>query len=226
MTPFLAHLPVERLGWVLIHSLWQFLVIALVVRLLEQAFAGRSSASVRYVAGVCGLAAMTAAPVVTWFFIPVPPAASARPAAPGSVVERTEALPRTTAARPVPTMTGPVPPSREWMDHLLAENSLADSLSAGWKTLVMLLRPWLPILVTCWLIGMSFCSLRPLVGWLTLRRLGTVGVIAVGHVLEESARRIAARLCLTQKVSVLRSTLARTRLTSSQEIERGMADSR
>ena len=77
MTTFLVHLPVERLGWVLIHSLWQFLVIALVVRLFEQALAGRSGASLRYIAGLCGLMAMTAAPVVTWFFIPVASAASA-----------------------------------------------------------------------------------------------------------------------------------------------------
>ncbi len=212
MTTFLAHLPVERLGWVLVHSVWQFLAIALVVRLLDQTFAGPSSAWVRYVAGVCGLAAMTAAPVFTWFFIPVTPSASAGPSAPGSVVERMEALRRTPAARPVPTMTGPVSPSREVMDQPLAENSLADTLSAGWTALVMRLRPWLPILVTCWLVGMSVCSLRPLVGWLTLRRLGTVGVTAVGHVLEESAQRIAARLCMTQTVSVLRSTLAKTPL--------------
>ena len=54
MTTILTQLPVERLGWVLIHSLWEFLAIALVVRLIERAFAGRSSASVRYAAGPCG----------------------------------------------------------------------------------------------------------------------------------------------------------------------------
>jgi beta-lactamase regulating signal transducer with metallopeptidase domain len=212
MTTLLAHLPVERLGWVLIHSLWQFLAIALVVRLLERSFAGRGSASVRYVAGVCGLAAMTAAPVVTWFFLPGTPPASAGPVVPGLVVERMEALRLTAAAQPVPSRAGPVSPSSEGMDPPLAENSLAATWSAGWRTLVLWLRPWLPILVTCWLVGMAFCSLRPLLGWLTLRRLGTVGVTAGGPVLEESARRMAARLCMTQAVSVLGSTLAKTPL--------------
>ncbi|MGH7135130.1 MAG: hypothetical protein ACREHD_05275, partial [Pirellulales bacterium] len=70
MTTILAHLTVERLGWLLVHSLWQFLAIALVVRLFERTFAGRKSASLRYAAGLCGLAAITAAPVVTWFLIP------------------------------------------------------------------------------------------------------------------------------------------------------------
>ena len=55
-------------------------------------FAGRGGASGQYVAGVCGLAAMTAAPVVTWFWLPSMPAASAGPAAPGWVVEHGEPL--------------------------------------------------------------------------------------------------------------------------------------
>ncbi len=207
MITFLALLPVERLGWVLIHSLWQFLLIALVVRLLERAFAGRRGASLRYIAGVCGLAAMTAAPVVTWFFIPVISLASA-----GSVVERTAGLHIAPAAAPLPTTADSGSASLEVIGRPPAEYSLADACSASWTTLGARLRPWLPFLVMCWLVGMSFCSLRPLVGWLTLRRLRTVGVSAIGQGLEESARRIAARLRITQTVSVLRSTMAKTPL--------------
>jgi beta-lactamase regulating signal transducer with metallopeptidase domain len=207
MTTFLAHLPIERLGWVLIHSLWQFLVIALVVRLFEQALAGRSGASLRYIAGLCGLTAMTAAPVVTWFFIPVTLSACA-----GSVVERSEGLRIASAAAPVPTTADPISPSLEVMDKPPAEYSLANAWSAGWTTLGTRLCPWLPLLVICWLVGMSFCSLRPFVGWLTLRRLRTVGVSAIGQMLEEPTRRIAAQLRITQTVSVLRSTLAKTPL--------------
>jgi beta-lactamase regulating signal transducer with metallopeptidase domain len=212
MTTLLAQLLVERLGWVLIQSLWQFLAIALLIRLFEQVFAGRTNASVRYVAGVCSLAAMTTAPVVTWFCVPATPSTSGGLVAAGAVVERMEALGRTPTARPVPEMTSQVSPSRNVMDQPLADNALADTWSAGWATLVIRLRPWLPMLVMGWFVGMSFCSLRPLVGWLTLRRLGMVGAFAGGHLLEESARRIAARLCMTQTVSVLQSMLAKTPL--------------
>ncbi len=211
MTLF-AHLLVERFGWVLIHSLWQFLVIALVVRLLGRVFAGRNGASANYIIGLSGLAVMTAAPVVTWFFIPATPPASAGPAAPDSVVERMEAQRLTPAERPFPAMAGQVSPSREVIEQSPSEYSLAEALSAGWTTLAERLRPWLPILVMCWLVGMSFCSLRPFVGWLTLYRLRTSGVSTAGRVLEESARQIAARLRMRQTVSVLRSTLAKTPL--------------
>jgi len=50
--------------------------------------------------------------------------------------------------------------------------------------------------------------MRPLVGWLALHRLRTLGVSAADYLMEESAVRMAARLGVTQTVSVLRSTLA------------------
>jgi beta-lactamase regulating signal transducer with metallopeptidase domain len=127
-------------------------------------------------------------------------------------VERSEGLRIGPAAAPVPTAVDSVSPSLEVRNQPPAANSLADAWSAGWHTLAMRLRPWLPLLVMCWLVGTSFCSLRPLLGWLTLRRLRTVGVSAIGQGLEESARRIAARLYITRTVSVLRSTLAKTPL--------------
>jgi beta-lactamase regulating signal transducer with metallopeptidase domain len=212
MTTILAQLPVERLGWVLVHSLWQFLAIALVVRLIERTFAGCSNASVRYAAGLCGLAAMTVGPVATWFLIPEAPSASAGAVAEVSGAERTEGLNVAPAGPPAAALPGPVSLSLEVRDEAPSQYSLADAWSAAGATLVLRLRPWFPMMVTCWLIGMSLCSLRPLVGWLTLRRLRTVGVSAVGQVLGESAQRIAARLGVTRAVSVWRSTVTKTPL--------------
>ena len=211
MTTILAQLPVERLGWVLIHSLWQFLLIALVVRLLERAVASRCGAALRYAAGLCGLAAMTTAPVVTWFVLPTTTPASAGMAS-GSAVQRVEALRASAAAQPAPALANSVPPPLAEIDQPPAGYSLAAAWSAGRTTLAVGLRPWMPTLVLCWLAGVSLCSLRPLVGWLTLHRLRTVGVSKVGQALEESAGRMAARLRMTQAVSILRSTLAKTSL--------------
>ena len=205
MTTILSHLPVERLGWVLMHSLWQFLAIALVVRLIERTFAGRSRSSVRYAAGLFGLAAMTVVPVVTWFLIPGPPLADAGAVAAVSGAERRD-------GRPAAELPGPASPSLETMDQRRAGYSLAGAWSTARATLALRIRPWFPLLVICWLVGMSLCSLRPLVGWLTLRRLRTVGVSAVGQVVGESVQRIAARLGITQAVSVWRSTETKTPL--------------
>jgi beta-lactamase regulating signal transducer with metallopeptidase domain/regulation of enolase protein 1 (concanavalin A-like superfamily) len=208
MTTILALLLVERLGWVLMHSLWQFMAIALVVRLFERTFAGRRSASLRYAAGMCGLAAITAVPVATWFLIPEAPAPMAGAVSAVPVDDNRKHLQVAPQRPPAAVRPGPVPTSADAVDQPRAQYSLADARA----TLALRLRPWLPILVVGWLVGMSLCSLRPLVGWLTLRRLRTVGISAVSEVLAESAQRIAARLGVTQALSIWQSTATKTPL--------------
>ena len=70
MTQF--HLPaafVERLGWVLVHSVWQFALIALTALVLQRAMQ-RTSAATRYWVLLLALGTMLAAPVATWLAIP------------------------------------------------------------------------------------------------------------------------------------------------------------
>src|SRR5205085_7425678 len=60
---------IERLGWVLVHSVWQFAFIALAAMVLERVMR-RCSAAARYGALLLALGAMMAAPVTTWLAIP------------------------------------------------------------------------------------------------------------------------------------------------------------
>src|SRR5438876_489219 len=68
---------VERLGWVLVHSLWQFALAALLAGLAVRALRRRSAAT-RYGVLVVALAAAVAVPAATWFLQPgdVPDSAS------------------------------------------------------------------------------------------------------------------------------------------------------
>lgn len=61
--------PVEQIGWLLVHSLWQFGIGALVAVAVQRIFK-RSSANTRYLGllGVLTLAVMT--PAATWFVLP------------------------------------------------------------------------------------------------------------------------------------------------------------
>ena len=63
--PFL----VDRIGWLLIHSLWQYALIALgmmiVLRMLR-----RRTAAARYTACLMALAAIVIAPAITWQVLP------------------------------------------------------------------------------------------------------------------------------------------------------------
>src|SRR5205807_4723636 len=60
---------VERLGWVLVHSVWQFTIIALAALVLQRTMR-RSSSAARYWVLLMALGAMLAAPVATWLALP------------------------------------------------------------------------------------------------------------------------------------------------------------
>jgi hypothetical protein len=65
----IAEAVVERLGWVLVHSLWQFALVALLAVVTVQALRRRSAAT-RYGVLVVALALLVAAPVATWILQP------------------------------------------------------------------------------------------------------------------------------------------------------------
>src|SRR5437773_8988272 len=59
----------HRLGWVLVHSVWEFAFIALAAMVLERVMR-RCSSAARYWALLLALGAMTVAPAATWLAIP------------------------------------------------------------------------------------------------------------------------------------------------------------
>ena len=56
----------DRIGWVLVHSLWQFALVALLAIVLQRALQ-RRSATTRYRALLAAMFVMVAVPVATWF---------------------------------------------------------------------------------------------------------------------------------------------------------------
>jgi hypothetical protein len=60
---------VERLGWVLVHSVWQFALIALLAGALVRALR-QYSAATRYGVLVVAMAMLVATPFVTWLLMP------------------------------------------------------------------------------------------------------------------------------------------------------------
>ena len=60
---------IERLGWVLVHSLWQFALVALLAGVISRAMRQSSSAA-RYGVLVVAMAVMIVVPLATWFVLP------------------------------------------------------------------------------------------------------------------------------------------------------------
>jgi beta-lactamase regulating signal transducer with metallopeptidase domain len=211
---------VERLGWVLVHSLWQFALAALLAGAIVRALR-RHSAATRYGVLVVALAAASTAPVATWMLQPDRSAgrvesasafasggASGRvtdsppPARDGGVpgdpeaALRAPARPTATASPDTPRESVPpahaiLPPTPTWPERATAA-----------------LRPWLAWLVAAWGLGVVVCSLRPLLGWRTLWRWRRVGVSPASAEVVAALRRASERLGLRRAVQVLQSTLA------------------
>src|SRR6266571_2230925 len=78
---------IERLGWVLVHSVWLFALIALVVMVLERAMR-RCSSGARYGVFLLALGAMTLAPAATWLVMPGDSKLPEVPAVPHEIAER------------------------------------------------------------------------------------------------------------------------------------------
>lgn len=187
----------ERLGWTLVHFVWQatavVLLLAIVLYLLRQA-----SSNARYITSCLALVLVLALPVVTIQFIEVSgPAAEAglppaHPAgvnvAPTPVLEVSEMSMKPIDATPAETVDSASHTS--WREHLAAK-----------------LQPALPYLVLGWLVGVFGLSAWHLGGWAQLQRLKRRMTQTVSAPLQDKLDQLAARLGIRRAVGLLESAL-------------------
>jgi len=186
----------QLIGWTLIHSLWEGGVIAL---LLAVAFSvtRHSTASVRYVLGMTGLALMVALPIAT----------AAR------MSTRTD-IPKTAVVAPVePNRIA----SRSDLPSHWVERSATSTIAGGQETLapppatytpttlLSTLEPALPWLVAAWLIGLIVLSVRMIGGVARTRRFVRDGSGASDRVLR-LVSRLSQELGVRRVVTALEGT--------------------
>ncbi len=188
---------VERLGWMLVHFLWQAVVVTLalaaVLRLLR-----KSNANVRYLTACSALALMVVLPVATMQFIEVPgpaaeagpepaPSVRAAPLPPSTVVQVPEAIfTPSDVSLEVADVTTPVP----WVERITSA-----------------LEPALPYAVLGWLVGVFGLSAWHLGGWMQLQRLKRRMVRGVSAALQQRLAQIAGRLGVCRAVTLFESAL-------------------
>lgn len=216
---------VERLGWVLVHSLWQFALVALLAGVIVRTMR-RSSAATRYGVLAVAMAVSVAAPVETWMLQPnnAPPdnSVSRRTSVVGqdanaaisSKADETRLASNpilaTDSEREVPTLDHATPSvaSEALPAVSLSTPAVVHSLPSWSELAKAILQLWLAWIVVLWSLGVLMCSLRPLLGWHTLRRLRRVGVSPASDDVLLTMRRVSERLGLCCTVRVLQSTLA------------------
>ncbi|MBS0260382.1 MAG: M56 family metallopeptidase, partial [Planctomycetes bacterium] len=214
----------ERLGWVLLHSLWLDTIVALLVA-VGLLLLRRASATVRYTVLVGALGLATGLPLVIWFSLPenltsaVPRTETTTPV---QVVAESEAsLPSgpdaVGAVADVPgAMAGLVSPA-DMEAATTIESERADVVvpvapavaSRSWQTAFeMAIRPCLGWIAVCWMVGVLICSFRPLLGWRFVRRLQRIGIAPVAESTRQAFQRVVLQLQISNEVQIWTSALA------------------
>lgn len=210
---------VERLGWTLIHFVWQGTIVAVIVAAALRVFR-KASAKTRY-AGLCAaLLAVAAAPVVTFFWIPVEsPASSLDAVSPRGdffpVVDGVDVA-ANDAADGVEPGAGGAGQGANRVNSGTARAEIrgtegrlrfADG-EAGAATLALRLKinaatPWV---VGVWIAGVGVFSVWHMAGWWLARRLTIRGTRPVVGAVQEMFERLMRRMEIRGAVRLLEST--------------------
>lgn len=211
--------PLERLGWTLLHSLWQGAVVAGLFGILLLLIP-RSKTNARYVAGCLSLIAIAGLCVITFRTVRTSAPAGVSPrVAVEPVAHLSEPSPvRIDVPRPITLPDSAPPPVAVSMPSEAAAPPVAlpDPIPAEpWRqriarfsqTDVVPLLPWLSVL---WLLGVSALSLWHVGGLIAMYRLRTLATSPVCEEISALARRIAEHLRVSRPVRVLQSAIIRT----------------
>lgn len=202
----------QRVGWALLHFLWQGTVVALLLAVLLQLLRRRSP-QVRWAASCLALAVMAALPAVTACVVSVD-----RPE-PAPIVEPSTAPHPSEAAvvgmeRPPSPILSPVSPppvedsapvSMNSSSELPARAAHQCSAKPWLQRVGDLLRPFLPWAVVAWLVGVTGMSLWHLGGWLEVRRLKHSGTRPTDSTIRDAFGRLLQRLRVRRCVRLLES---------------------
>jgi beta-lactamase regulating signal transducer with metallopeptidase domain len=193
-----SHPLAVRMSFALLHFLWQGAALAGLALLLLAALR-KAPASARYLALLAVFAAMTLCPAATFLLLDRAPAAPTPAAAAVSAP--------TPTARPItnqtPALAGPVArpaAARPALPAAPASRSRLADLSGR-------LRPALPWLSVLWLLGVVALSLRLLLRWWALRRVGRALRPAPPQ-WQEVAAVLSVRLRMSRPVRLMVSATA------------------
>lgn len=191
----------QRLGWTLLHFIWQGTVLALLLW-VALVILRRSPAHVRGLAACAALLAMAGAPVVTFCKMEAPRASgyglspvtatgSERAIGPGSARTATEEE-RVRASVPAGNAKGSGDFSGESVTKRAAE----------------LAGAFVPWVTPVWLTGVCLCLARLLGGWFLAERMKRRGVRIAGSSLQQNIAELARRIGVSRPVVLLECALA------------------
>ncbi|MHC4207064.1 MAG: M56 family metallopeptidase, partial [Planctomycetota bacterium] len=188
---------VQKLGWTLLHLVWQAATIALLLGILL-ALLRKSTANLRYIIACAALGLIILLPIVTMQLVTVStpqPITNIEP--PPAIV-----IPLTQQIREISVVETTIPEGP-------AQHEITGTVyKTSWKQRASdLLEPALPYLVSAWLLGVFGLSLWHLGGWTQLQRLRRKMVTPVDNSLHIRLCQLSEKLRVKQAVQLVESAL-------------------
>jgi uncharacterized protein (TIGR03435 family) len=174
---------VERLGWTLLHFLWQGLAIAVLYAAVRRGIAGKATPNARYLLACGALAAMTGAPLVTWGLL----RSSDAKADAVDRIRTTPAAASSSGVARIPIVTLPA--------------AVRDTVSGVRQALFL---PWVVVL---WLFGAAAFWLRLAGGWVVASRMRSSLVRGAPPEWQEILKKLGLRIGLSRPVRLLVSAM-------------------
>lgn len=208
MTPHITQaFLIDRIGWLLFHSVWQFTLIAIAVYLGLRAAPGKNTA-LRYAICLIGLALVAVTPVFT--FISSADFAAHR-ASISQVAAQNLTAPKVGQRSSSPGTVSPVATDSSFSSDNIdnrAKPRLTPDPAQSWREeLSEALAPWFGSLVTLWCCGVMVFAVRPTWSWCNLQRLRHVQIHPVGPDITEIFLRAVRKLGLSTAPQLFESAL-------------------
>src|SRR5687767_5085188 len=180
---------IQAVGWALFHLLWQGTLVAILLAAVL-AILRRQAAAVRYVVSCAALVLVAALPVLTAWNIYRSEAKS------GGVVHSQPVLETHTGSFPLPELRTTESP--------VTNGSEPASPVFSYELAISRLRPFVPLFVILWGLGVTITSARVIFAWMKLQRLALYGAPASPE-WQHALARLTRRIRLTRPVRLLES---------------------
>jgi beta-lactamase regulating signal transducer with metallopeptidase domain len=198
----LSHGMVQRLGWMLVHFVWQASMVALLLAILLKLL-HKYSASLRYIVACMALVIMVLLPAITMNLIPVAESYSPIETTPEPA---SMAIVSTPAELEIPAnIETPVIEAEIPVQSIVASVEIPFS-----QRITKVLEPTLPYVVMAWFAGVFGLSLWYLGGWTQLQRLRQKMVKPVDESLQSKLKELAGVLGVNRAVQLVESALVQT----------------
>jgi len=204
----------QRISWTLVHSIWQFASVAVVLAAGLRVLRGRSP-HVRYGFMLATMVVMAIGSVVTFCVVsPELQVVQSQVASASMNAESNDgaSLMRGSVSASLPLGVMPESSSASEVVDLVKNPSGTGSLTRSTTDsfhalLVGFVQRWMNLILASWLIGMLVLSIRPLLGWRATRVLRSRGRTTISDSITAVTTRVADRLGVRRVIEVAQSSL-------------------